>query len=682
MRYTNKTVIFIALTLLSIVIFNVHKMPTAKAAFISNNIIDDWLFDSAGTMNATQIDTFLNSSRFPSSCISTKNGFTAPDVIGYAPSTGFKYGADVSAGTIIYHAAQVYGLNPQVILTTLEKEEGLVSGGSGCSILRYSAAMGNACPDNVTLHDYSGFELYSLNGVPVMGVTGICVNLSTSVGFSRQVITATWKLKFWEQRSKGNINWAVVIPGWDNSDDLPVCYSFLMTQGSFKRCPSASPAPFDGLATIDNATVHLDNGATAALYVYTPHFHGNQLFVNIFETYFGATTGEGFTLVTSAADNGDLRQWVVYRGVRRYVASADIINAWGLQNTTLIQWPGTYLGSFPQAADLTRLMRPTGTLDVYFVDGGNCYRIKSADMLAAWNFNPSSIQDVSVGLGQVPTNMGNLSYSVKGATSDTIFLVDGGSKHIYANADIQKAWEGTAQNHVVISDGYLQAMGQAADITSTKAIFQGKYYLLNEGRAFVTIDQNIGNAWGITGAIQMNRDISPEFAPYYMLTRFVRSAYPNDLRLFVVDNGVLYALSPEHAVNLGLTPAVPRMAIVPEGITPIISIWSWVMVHDSAGKQYVIDGGTKRPFHPDGQVQGSWTANGTITTPQVTNGFLNLLPNNNNIEREIKGSGLQQYVVEGLAKRWIQSPAKSALYAPLQQVSDSLVSALHDGTNL
>ena len=662
--------------------FNVVRPSSVKAAFMANNIIDDWLFDSAGTMNASQIDAFLNSARFPNSCISTKNGFSAPDVTGYATSTGFTYGIDVSAGTIIYHAAQVYGLNPQVILTTLEKEEGLVSGGSGCSIQRYVAAMGNACPDNITSHDYSGFELYSINSVPVTSVTGTCVNQSNAVGFSRQVIWATWKLRFWEQRSKGNVGWAVIIPGWDNSDDLPVCYTYLMTQGNFKRCSTSLLAPFDGLATIDNATVHLDNGATAALYVYTPHFHGNQLFVNIFESYFGATTGEGFTLATSAADNGDLRQWVVYRGVRRYVPSADIINAWGLQSTTLIQWSGTYLGSFPQAADLTRLMRPTGTLDVYFVDGGNCYRVKSADMLAAWNFNPSSIRDVSVGLGQVPINMGNLSYSVKSATSDTIFLVDGGSKHIYANADIQKAWEGKAQNHVVISGGYLQAMGQAADITSTKAIYQGKYYLLNEGRAFVTVDQNIGNLWGITGAIQMNRDISPELAPYYMLTRFVRSAYPNDLRLFVVDNGVLYALSPEHAVNLGLTPAVPRMAIVPEGITPTISVWSSVMVHDSAGKQYVIDGGTKRPFNSDGQVQNSWTTNGTVTTPQVTNGFLNLLPNNGNIEREIRGSGLQQYVVEGLAKRWIQSPSKSALYAPLQQVSDSLINALPNGANL
>src|SRR5579883_3127206 len=95
-----------------------------------NNVIDDAVFDNANSMDANQIDTFLNS--FPSSCISPNNGFTSPDPTGYNPSQGFLFGGNVSAGKVIYDASQAYGINPQVILATLQKEQSLVTGSAGC----------------------------------------------------------------------------------------------------------------------------------------------------------------------------------------------------------------------------------------------------------------------------------------------------------------------------------------------------------------------------------------------------------------------------------------------------------------------------------------------------------------------------------------------------------------------
>ena len=272
-------------------------------AFNNNDLIDDGVFNNTNTMNAAAIDNWLNSN-FPSSCISTNNGFSAPDVIGYSPSGpvatgGFSYGSDVSAGTIIYHAAQVYGLNPQVILTTLEKEESLISGSGtsgnpGCSNLRYTAAMGYLCTDTVTPHDYSGFELYSLHGTPVTSVSGTCTQSAHVAGFSRQVIVAAWQMKFDQNRSEGNVGWNIQRSNypnagntWDNSDDPQTCYSHNMTQGYYQVCPSGPYATFDGLYSIDGTTVHMDNGPTAALYNYTPHFPGNQNFDSIFQNWFG-----------------------------------------------------------------------------------------------------------------------------------------------------------------------------------------------------------------------------------------------------------------------------------------------------------------------------------------------------------------------------------------------------------
>jgi hypothetical protein len=118
---------------------------------------------------------------------------------------------------------------------------------------------------------------------------GYCVPGST--GFSRQIIKATWKLKFVQQRSLGNYNWNVQKPGWDNSDDPATNYNGYMTQGFLKRNASSDPANYDGYRPVNSnsLSVHLDTGATASLYSYTPFTSGNQSFVARFEEWFGPT---------------------------------------------------------------------------------------------------------------------------------------------------------------------------------------------------------------------------------------------------------------------------------------------------------------------------------------------------------------------------------------------------------
>jgi|GEM_PF-1589806 len=258
---------------------------TAHAAFNKDILIDDVVFNDTSSMTGPQIDAFLNSRN---SCISSNSGFSAVNPVGYSPSSGYQYGGHVSAGTVISNVSQVYGLNPQVLLVTLQKEQSLITSTS-CSTDTIAKAVGYACPDNITASNYSGIDIYSRNGTTYTSVNGTCVNSAGSVGFSQQLIHAAWLLKFSQQRSLGNTSWAVIYGNWDNSDDLVPCYSGLMTQGTLKRCPNGSATYYDGWATIDGVATHMESGATAALYRYTPHFHGNQNFVNIFESWFGGT---------------------------------------------------------------------------------------------------------------------------------------------------------------------------------------------------------------------------------------------------------------------------------------------------------------------------------------------------------------------------------------------------------
>jgi hypothetical protein len=261
------------------------------ATFNPSQIIDDGVFNNTSSMNATQIDAFLNS--FPNSCISPNSGFKAIDPTGYSPTNGFSYGGFVTAGQVIYDSGQVYGLNPQVLLTTLQKEQSLVVGGSGyCNNgdeHKYAAAVGYGCPDSGTTYSYTGLNLYQRNGVTVTSTGTTCVNSSSKAGFSQQVIRAAWLLKFGQQRSLGNIGWAVVRGNWNNSDDPQTCYGGPMTQGTWQRCPSGATTYYDGYTTIDGTAVHMNTGATAALYWYTPHFSGNQHFFDIFTAWFGST---------------------------------------------------------------------------------------------------------------------------------------------------------------------------------------------------------------------------------------------------------------------------------------------------------------------------------------------------------------------------------------------------------
>lgn len=258
---------------------------TSSAAFNANKIIDDGVFNNTGTMSADQIDAFLNNK---GSCLSPNSGFSARDPVGYSPSGGYQYGGNVSAGTVIAHAAQAYDLNPQVLIVTLQKEQSLITT-SSCSTNTISKAMGYACPDGGSSYSYSGLNLYTRNGTTYTSVSGICVNSAAKAGFTQQVIRAAWLLKFGQQRSVGNTGWAIIRGNWDNSDDLQSCYSGPMTEGYRRACPSSNLVYYDGLRSIDGTTIHIDNGATAALYWYTPHFHGNQNFVSRFEDWFGST---------------------------------------------------------------------------------------------------------------------------------------------------------------------------------------------------------------------------------------------------------------------------------------------------------------------------------------------------------------------------------------------------------
>lgn len=293
-------VVAVVIAVLAIAMLAVPLATSASGApgapvppFDKNLVMANSVFDNASTMSVAQIQAFLN--QFPNSCIKSYQG--------PLPTGKDSYGANASAAQIIYASAHLWGLNPQVILATLEKEQSLVSGGGGCASWRFWSAMGYGCPDGSNRYDY-----------PDIGVTGTCVRYKSWVGFSAQVNHGSWQLQFNRQRAEGNIH-------WNDDGDIPN-YGF-NTKGYRQQTASSGLTYYDGYYPIDGQSVYMTNGATASLYTYTPHFGGNQAFYSLFTNWFGSAMavradqtdyvkGVYRVLLGRPADAGGVQFWTTY----------------------------------------------------------------------------------------------------------------------------------------------------------------------------------------------------------------------------------------------------------------------------------------------------------------------------------------------------------------------------------
>ncbi len=204
------------------------------AAFDASYITSDITFTDSNSMTEADIQAFLESKgSYLAGYHETRDSQIGPN--NDVPAHGW------SASKIIWQVAHWYGVNPMVILTTLQKEQSLVTNPAPPE-WALDWAMGYGCPDSSPCSSYQGFAL--------------------------QVDWGTWQLRW-------NMDLA-------NSHD-----------------PRVSPYITGNTITIDNTPVYLGNGATASLYRYTPHFQGNENFAYIYESWFGLPLFHPFGSVDS-----------------------------------------------------------------------------------------------------------------------------------------------------------------------------------------------------------------------------------------------------------------------------------------------------------------------------------------------------------------------------------------------
>lgn len=144
---------------------------------------------------------------------------------------------------------------------------------------------------------------------------------------------------------------------------------------------------------IDDTPVTPANNATAILYTYTPHLHGNLNFVNIWKRWFGMAYPDG-SLVKAA---GSTDVWLIQNGERRRLATRSALltrfkeaNVIPIKPEDLDAYSAGPEIKFPNYA---LVQAPGGT--TYLLDGDFKRAIASPEVFRKLGFNPEEVVDAT-----------------------------------------------------------------------------------------------------------------------------------------------------------------------------------------------------------------------------------------------------------------------------------------------
>ena len=200
------------------------------------------------------------------------------------------------AADIIWRAAQQHNINPKFLLVLLQKEQSLIEDDEPTQ-KQLDWAAGYAVCDDCSMDD---------------------PNLARWKGFGKQVNSAA--LQF--------------IEGYLGDIDV-----YGKTAGKYG--PGIT-------VVIDGEEVTPVNAATAAMYAYTPHLHGNQNFVAVWNRWFGREYPSG-SLLQAVGQDG---VWLIQDGYKRAIKSASVLSS-RFNPDLIIPVSASVLEQFPEGLPIS-----------------------------------------------------------------------------------------------------------------------------------------------------------------------------------------------------------------------------------------------------------------------------------------------------------------------------------------
>jgi len=244
-------------------------------------------------------------------------------------------GVTKTAAEIIYNTAVANQINPKFLLVTLQKEQSLITDDSPTQ-KQLNWATGYAVCDSCSMED---------------------PNVIKHKGFAKQVDdTASLMRWYYENTDKSFVK----------KKDTPI--------------------------RIDDTDVTPKSWATAFLYTYTPHLHGNKNFARIWNTWFSQYYPEGTLLQPMGTDE----YWVIQNNQRRKFASKSALITRTDPKMVITVGP-TDLANYPVGpeisfANYSLLQTPSQT---YLLDYDTLRPFASAEVVGKLGYNPQEVIEVA-----------------------------------------------------------------------------------------------------------------------------------------------------------------------------------------------------------------------------------------------------------------------------------------------
>lgn len=435
--------------------------PAARAAapvktlitdgFRPGKIISNEVFFDSSTMTAESIDSF-----FRSKVASCRSGYVClkdyrqntPNRAADQYCNGYQGAGNESAATIIYKVAQSCGINPQVFIVMLQKEQSLVTH-TWPSDWRFSMALGQGCPDTAPCDPaFSGF-FYQIYGA----------------GRQMKIYTEGRYFTYYAPGKTWNIM-------------------------------------YNPNSACGRGPVHVENSATSALYYYTPYqpnaaalragygsgdncsAYGNRNFHNYFTDWFGSTQNPASSLVR---DSGTGQIFLTSGGVKHYVTTPADLNVLTKRLGAVRTVSSGYVASLTSGNRFIRLVRDARDGAMYLLQpDGTKHHFATAALITRYGMRTDDYTPLTPAiLAKYPTGQPVGAYFRSEDSPDYYKWENGQRRHI-ANGLAWQLERGKAKDYVAVfpaGNAAFPALGRAllAPGTLVKENSRDEVYIVGNG---------------------------------------------------------------------------------------------------------------------------------------------------------------------------------------------------------
>jgi hypothetical protein len=400
-----------------------------------------------------------------------------------------------TAAELIWDAAQSSGLNPQVILVTLNKEQSLITGDFSADRLQRALdfALGFGCPDGGGCGDvYKGFYHQLFGGLDETG--------SRYLGATKSLMRS-----FTTPGGRGPLY---------NGAPAQIGQTIIIAN---------TLGGYDGVEAQQSVTI--GNAATAALYRYTPHvFNGNYNFYRFFKEWFGYANG------TLLKTKGDKNLYIIQDG-DLYIVPPLVAQIRGLIAISAKSVSSKEIKSFNPTkpyglADDTIIK----VNDKFFVFEANVMHPASDFVIAQRKLNAATATVVSESDAKVfkegPALTPSEGSVLRGQKNAAVYLVENGVLKLFS--PLTFAQRNAAKTLQIIPDAELDSFpkdGNVAPLSGTimKSSSSPTVYLLENG-----------SKYGLTADLFKNRGLS--FKDIIVLSDAELAAFPTASLAIPKDN--------------------------------------------------------------------------------------------------------------------------------------------------